>query len=260
MAEPYIVTRGVVLRETVTSDTDKILTLLTEDRGKTPVLAKGARKKNCKFAAAAQPLTLSEWTLYRRGDWYHANEAATLEEFRGLRENLEALSLACYMAELTEAAVPEELPSIPLLRHLLNGLYALSVLRKPPELVKPVFEMKLLSLSGYEPLIDKCAYCGNPDPAEPLLDIRQGVLHCRTCGREPASASRALCRESLAAVRRTLYGDERKLYSFRLNPGALRRLNDVTEAFLLTQMDRRFQTLDFYKSMKPAANADSRNS
>ena len=30
---PYIVTRGIVLRETETKETDKILTLLTADRG-----------------------------------------------------------------------------------------------------------------------------------------------------------------------------------------------------------------------------------
>ena len=147
-ASPYIVTRGIVLRQTVTKDTDKILTLLTEDRGRTPVIARGARKKNCRYAACAQPLAYAEWTLYQRGDWYYVNEGSTLELFQGLREDLEAMALGSYFAELAEAAAVEEVPAGPLLRHLLNGLYALAVLRRPPELVKPVFELKLLSLAG----------------------------------------------------------------------------------------------------------------
>ena len=55
MAErAYIVTKGVVLRETETKEADKILTLLTADRGKISVIARGVRRKSCKYAACAQ--------------------------------------------------------------------------------------------------------------------------------------------------------------------------------------------------------------
>ena len=56
-ATPYLVTRGVVLRETLTKEADKILTLLTDDRGKISVIARGVRRKGCKYAACAQPPT-----------------------------------------------------------------------------------------------------------------------------------------------------------------------------------------------------------
>ena len=161
MAErAYIVTKGVVLRETETKEADKILTLLTADRGKISVIARGVRRKSCKYAACAQQLVYSEWTLYQKGEWYYANEGATAELFNGLRTNLEALALGCYFAELTETVTAPEVPAGALLPHLLNGLYALSALQKPPALVKPAFEIKLLCLAGYEPLADSCAYCG----------------------------------------------------------------------------------------------------
>ena len=48
---PYIVTKGVVLRETETKEADKILTLLTADKGKIPVIARGVRRRSCKYAA-----------------------------------------------------------------------------------------------------------------------------------------------------------------------------------------------------------------
>ena len=66
---PYIVLRGIVLRETETKEADKILTLLTAERGKLSVIARGARRKSCKYTACAQPLVWSEWTLYQKGDW-----------------------------------------------------------------------------------------------------------------------------------------------------------------------------------------------
>ena len=179
---PYIVTKGVVLRETETRDADKILTLLTAERGKLSVIARGVCRKGCKFAACAQPLAYSEWTLYKKGDWYYANEAETRELFSGLGKDFSRLSLGCYFAELTEALTAEGEESGELLRHLLNGLYAIENFRRPPELLRAAFELRAMSLAGYEPLLEGCAFCGKEQPEEPVLDLGSGVLRCRRCG------------------------------------------------------------------------------
>ena len=251
---PYIVARGIVLRETETKESDKILTVLTDKCGKIPVIARGARRKSCKYAACAQSLAYSEWTLYQKDDWYYANEGSTLELFNGLRKNLDAMALGFYFAELTEAVTAEDTPAPELLRHLLNGLYALAALGKPAALVKPAFELKLLCLAGYEPLADSCAYCGNPEPEQPMLDVVQGVLRCGTCGVQERSLSMPLCPSSLAALRHIVYGDPKRLYSFTLGEKALKRLSDAAEAFAAAQLERGFRTLDFYKSLQPVEN------
>lgn len=248
---PYIVARGIVLRETETKETDKILTVLTDKCGKIPVIARGVRRKSCKYAACAQSLAYSEWTLYQKGDWYYANEGSTLELFNGLRKDLDAMALGFYFAELTETVTAEDTPAPELLRHLLNGLYALAALGKPAALVKPAFELKLLCLAGYEPLADSCAYCGNPEPEQPMLDVVQGVLRCGTCGVQERSLSMPLCPSSLAALRHIVYGDPKRLYSFTLGEKALKRLSDAAEAFTAAQLERGFRTLDFYKSLQP---------
>jgi DNA repair protein RecO (recombination protein O) len=253
---PYLVTRGIVLRETETKETDKILTLLTPDHGKIAVIARGARRKNCRFAAAAQALAYSEWTLYRKGDWYYANEGETLELFAGLRRDLTRLSLGCYLAELTEAVTLEEVPADELLRHLLNGLYALDRLRKPEDLVKAAFEFRLLCLSGYEPLADACAVCGKEQPEDPVLDTVQGVVRCRGCG-SSAGQVFPLCPDSLAALRHIVYGDPKRLYSFTLNADAMRRFSRAAESYTAVQLDRGFRTLDFYRSLLPETSSKS---
>ena len=253
-ATPYIVTKGIVLRETETKEADKILTLLTQDRGKISVIARGVRRKGCKYAACAQPLVYSEWTLYQKGDWYYANEGATMELFRGLHSDLDAMALGFYFAEMTEAVTAEETQAQEILRHLLNGLYAISTLHKPPELVKAAFEVKLMCLAGYEPLADSCAYCGASEPEQPLFDVVQGVLRCRACGAKESALSMPLCRSSLAALRHVIYGDPKRLYSFQLGEDALRRLGSAAEAFVAAQLERGFRTLDFYKSLQSMQN------
>ena len=248
-AGPYLVTRGIVLRDTDTRDADKILTLLTAEQGKIAVIARGARRKGCKFAACAQPLAYSEWTLHKKGQWYYANEGSTIELFNGLRSELDAMALGFYLAELTEGVITEESPQQELLSLLLNGLYAISTLHKPLSLVKAAFEIRLLCLAGYEPLADACAYCGRPEPEQPCFDVLQGVLHCRGCG-ERGGQSFPLCRDSLAALRHIVYGDPKRLYSITLGADAQKRLSAAAEAFVSAQLERGFKTLDFYKSVR----------
>ena len=251
MAAPYTVMKGVVLRQTETREADKILTLLTADKGKIPVIARGVRRRSCKYAASAQPLAYSEWTLYQKGDWYYANEASSIEQFSGLQTDLSRLSLGFYFAELTEtvASAGETLPE--LVSHLLNGLYALDKLKKPELLAKAAFEFRTLCLAGYEPLADSCAFCGCADPAQPMLDVVQGVVRCRECGAGESGHSLPLCPGSLAALRHILYGDPKRLYSFRLAGEELNAFARLCQRYVLGQLERGFATLDFYQSLFP---------
>ena len=223
MPNQPIVTAGLVLRETVTRETDKILTVLTPDRGKISLIARGARRKNSRLAAACQLLAYSELTIYEKGQWFMLDEAETLELFTGLRTDFVALSLASYLADLTDATAQGEDTS-QLLRLLLNALYALSVLHKPPQLVKPAFELRLMALSGFEPLADGCAVCGRPEPEDPVLDAVHGVVCCAAC-REKGGLAMPLSPAALAALRHVLYCPDKKLYSFTLDTPALRQLS-----------------------------------
>ena len=155
-----LTTQGIVLRETNYKEADKILTVLTRDWGKRTVKARGCRRKNSKLTAASQLLVYSELTLSERGEFTTLTEADPLEQFWSVRQDLETLALASYFAEVAEASAQEGETCPELLSLLLNCLYALDTLKKPRALVKAVFELRLLCLTGYEPLLDACAVCG----------------------------------------------------------------------------------------------------
>ena len=243
------VTTGLILRETETKETDKILTVLTPDLGKITLIARGARRRNSPLAAACQLLAYSELTIYQRGSWRYVSEGSTIELFDGVRQDFELLSLASYFAELTESVVGEEQSAPEVLALLLNALYALSALKKDPELVKPVFELRLMALSGFEPLADGCAVCGKPEPERPMLDVVQGVVHCAGC-KQSGGLSLPLTKGSLAALRHALYADPKRLYSFRADRNALRELGHAAEGFVAAQLERSFRTLDYYKTIR----------
>lgn len=242
------VVTGVVLRTTDTKETDKILTVLSPQLGKIPVIARGARRKNSRLAAACQLLAYDELTVYKRGAWYLLDEAATLELFPGVRRDIVQLSLASWFAELTEAVCPEEAPAPELAALLLNGLYALCYLEKDPVLVKAAFQWRLMALAGFQPFTDNCAVCGAAEPAAPMLDVVHGVVRCGGC-KGGGGLSLPLTAAGLAALRHILTADGKNLYSFTLEPGALRALDHAGEAFIAAQLERNFRTLDYYKSL-----------
>lgn len=248
----HIVTRGLVLREVNYKEGEKILTVLAEGQGKRTVKAAGCRRKNSPLSACAQLLVFSDMTLYDYQDRWAMKECATVEDFRSLRSDLGKLSLGAYFAEVAEAVAEEGVETPGLLSLVLNSLYALDKLGKPERLVKAAFEVKVCCLEGYEPLADACAVCGVPEPEKPMLHLNEGVLHCGKCRRElgEEGISLPLDGASLAALRYIVYGDPRKLFSFSVPDQSLDILAGVAESYLLTQLERGFRTLDFYKSLQ----------
>ncbi len=255
MAREKTVVKGIVLRAVDTKESDKILTVLTPG-GKLPVIAKGARSRKSRVTACTQLLAYSELTLSESRGWQYLSEGSPIQLFEGARRDIALLSLASYFAELTEAAALENVESGEILSLLLNALYALGELKKDPALVKPVFELKLLCLAGYEPLADACAYCGNPEPEDPVLDVREGVVCCGKCGKGERGLAMPLSPGALAALRRALYGEAKRLYSFSLAGPDLKKLGDASEAYVHAVLERGFGTLDFYKGLAGNISGD----
>lgn len=244
-------TQALVLREVNYKEADKILTVLTRDAGKLTVKARGCRRKGSRLAAAAQLLSYSEMTLFEYRDYFSLNEAEPLELFWGVRADVEKVALGSYFAEVMENIAGEGLADPTLLSLILNSLYALDKLKKSQQLIKGSFELKLMALSGYEPLLDGCVGCGVPQPEDPRFQLIGGVLHCaHCCPGAGEGVSVPVSASVLAAMRHVVYGDPKRLFSFVLDPEEEKRFARVCERFLLTQMDRGFRTLEFYRSLE----------
>ena len=239
---PYIVTKGVVLRETETRDADKILTLLTAERGKLSVIARGVCRKGCKFAACAQPLAYSEWTLYKKGDWYYANEGATLELFNGLRADLDAMALGFYLAELTERSCPAGMEQDAVLELLYYAFLVMDRGILPPKLISRIFELKLLQLNGLF-ASDVCHICGEGEGTL-YFDGRMGAFYCEKHRTEDSIFVLDAVRR---AVRFVLERESRAAFGFQLSAEALEQLTFILRKYLEVHMGIRLKTRDFFE-------------
>ena len=96
------------------------------------------------------------------------------------------------------------------------------------------------------PELSGCCVCGNPEPDR--FSIADGTLECASC-RAPDGVRMPLSAASLAAMRYIVSCPDKKLFSFALTGAAEKELCDAAESYLLTQLERSFYTLDFYKSL-----------
>lgn len=243
-------TKALVLRETKYKEADKILTVLTEEEGKLTVSARGVMRRGSKIAAACQLLAFSEMTLFENhGKWY-VNEAQTIEQFLGLREDIALLSLGTYFAELLEAVSDEDRPNPDVLRLGLNSLFALSSKLYTPEHIKSVFELRLMCLSGYEPLLDYCAVCGKEVLDKPVFSTLGGSVLCEKCRRSEYGEVFPLSEATISAMRHISGAESKKIFSFSLNEISEKLLNKVCEAYIPAHLERKFYALDYWKSVK----------
>lgn len=245
----YFKTEGLVLRETEYKDTDKLLTVLSKDRGRLTLRARGVRSRNSKLKGGCQLLSFSEFTVFEGKTGQLVQEAVPLELFLPIRQNIEWLSLTSYFAQVAEVLSQEDSPSPELLSLCLNAMYALGKMKRPQRLVKAVFEFRAACLAGYEPMLERCAVCGNPEPERFLVSA--GMLQCTSCHMQEELGLRLPVHGGcLSAMRYLASCDSKHLFSFTLGADAEKELADVAETYLLTQLERGFFTLDFYKSMQ----------
>jgi DNA repair protein RecO (recombination protein O) len=244
----YMTIQGIVLRVTDYNDRDALLTLLTRQHGKLTVKARGLRRKNSPLIAPCQLLAYGEFTVFEYRGQYTVNEAHSIELFTALRRDLTKLSLGTYFAQVAEVLSQEDYPSPELQSLLLNCLFALSNLSLPEKQIKAVFELRASCLSGYTPDLFGCHICGNQEPER--FDLSAGQLECRNCRSSESNGIRMPVTVSvLETMRYICLCDPKRLFSFQLGPETLDRLSALTEAFLTTQLERGFSTLDFYKSL-----------
>jgi DNA repair protein RecO (recombination protein O) len=243
----YLTVKALVLRVTDYNDRDALLTLLTQKHGKLTAKARGLRRKNSPLIAPCQLLSYGEFTLFEYRGMYTINEAHSIELFQPLRRDLCKLSLGTYFAQAAEVIAQEDLPNPELQSLVLNCLYGLSKLELSEAQVKAVFELRAACLAGYAPDLFGCHVCGSQNPA--VLDLSGGALLCDHCRGNASGIRMPINPGTLDAMRYIVYCDPKKVFSFQIGSENLEQLSGVAEAYLTTQLERGFSTLDFYKSL-----------
>ena len=245
-------TPGLVIRERVQKENNALLTILTASQGILTATAYGARKTGATLGAGTKLFNYTQFTLVdSRGRW-KVDAAKPIESFFGLSRSMEALTAASYFAEVLYDVCVTGQPDVEVLRLTLNSLYLLMKGKAPIELVKAIFELRLLSESGFAPELDGCAECGTEKTA--YFSASDACLYCERCGENRADGLFAISPGVADAMRHIVSAPMERLFSFSLGEASLAALAAVCERYLTVQTGRGYDTLNMYHSLMDGAD------
>lgn len=278
---------GLILRETSIGDYDKIINMLTAEHGRISVSGKGIKSLKNKNMPATQLFCYSSFLLKKRGSFYYISESDLIENFYGLRGDLERLSLASYICDVAYNVTMEESEESEMLRLTLNTLYAIAKNKISLPIIKGAFELKTAEISGFMPDLSSCGECEAEVGNIMYIDVMNGRLLCEKCAdriredyfsvteknRSHNFVSSASYKSSdfmdtpdvdetgtrmifipvnssvIDAMRYILWAKLEKFLSFSIEESELKSFSLVCERYLLNHLEHGFNSLDFYKSM-----------
>ncbi len=239
---------GVVIKTGITGESDRIVCVLTSERGVIKAFANGARGTKNKLHAGSSLFTYGTFSFTEKNGIFTLNEVEIKNVFFDLRNELEGLALAQYFCEVLLQCVPHGNSEPEYLRLMLNSLHFLCKGNKPALLIKAVFELRVCCLAGYMPSLVACDGCAEYETPSMYFDCQTGLLFCKNCGAGKNLPEIPL--SVISAMRYVVFSEFEKSFSFGLNPELLKKLNRLTELYLSNCFQEKFRTLDFFYSTR----------
>ncbi|HSK23525.1 MAG TPA: DNA repair protein RecO [Egicoccus sp.] len=234
--------QGIVLRTYQLGETDRILHLCTQGRGKVRAVAKGVRRPGSKFGGRLEPYSHVDLQLYEGRNLDVVNQAELIAPHARVREDFALSACASAMTELTDLVSQEGERDNALFLLLRAGLQALDAAPPQPEVFLDAFLLRLASIVGFHAFTEACAVCRTPGD-HVFLSVKAGGTLCAACA---PTGTRAVDREVLEVVRvLAAPGEWAALPALaRDRPDAQRTAAAYVRAFVEHHLDRRLRSYE----------------
>lgn len=170
---------GIVIRTMPYGESNKIVTLMTEEAGKITVMARGAKKPKSKLAAVTQPFTYGAYLINKGRGMGLLSQGEPIESMRFIREDLEATAYASYIVEIIDRLTEDSERSAGIYLLLKEALQAINE-EYDAEAITLFVEWKMLPVGGVHPFLHGCANCGAVD-GEFGFSFQQIGFLCHRC-------------------------------------------------------------------------------
>jgi len=170
---------AIVLRTHKLGEADRIITLLTRERGKVRAVAKGVRRTKSKFGARLEPFSRVDLLVFEGKSLDIITQAESLNAYgQDLALDYSLWTAGQTMLETADRLTPEDSISaesqylllVGALRTLVSGEHAAN-------LVLDAFLLRALSMAGYSPTLNACVVCGVAG-TQPFFHVATGGALC----------------------------------------------------------------------------------
>jgi DNA repair protein RecO (recombination protein O) len=177
-------TWAIVIKTLDYGESDRITTFYTSDFGKIKGIAKGAKRSRRRFSNALELFTLSKSIFFdkRESGLVRIEGCDIVNTFHAIREDIRKVVYGCYFVELVDEMTGEREANPDLFNMLRAFLSLLSDGEAEAQILR-VFEIRLLSLLGYRPGLDRCLRCDETveHSVQAHFSVKKGGLLCQRC-------------------------------------------------------------------------------
>lgn len=241
--------KAIVIGSKKLSDTDLLITLFSQDKGKIVAVAKGARSSKSKLSAGVQAFTFGKFNLTSGSSWQTVSSVDVMDAFYGIREDLKKYAYGSYIMELIQHVVLEGEEQFDLFNLLVETIHAIHTTENY-ELIKLTFELKLLKYLGFKPNVLECINCGNNNPLKHYFHGAAGGILCENC----ASGDQGLLNIGKTLPKLIEYLSEkdiRIILKTEINDVYLRKLDIIINGYIKYHLEiKTFKSMDFLKTMR----------
>jgi DNA repair protein RecO (recombination protein O) len=261
-------TPAVVLSRRDYGEADRILTVFTPALGKQEFLAKGIRKTTSRKAGHLELFTHSMLLVAKARTWDIVTEASSVESFRHLRNNLDAIGYASTICELVDCFTESDDENQPLWDLFLFVLrildeYAQQPLTQQPLTQQPLnsepqlllhwFELQLLALTGFQPQFFACLDCQSAiTPVTNYLSLEDGGIFCPNCAANHTNAE-AIEADVLKVLRHVQRSSWSEIQALRVRPAIQQAMDNILNRYLLTIIERQLKAVNFLRKLRAMA-------
>lgn len=147
----FVILTGMVLKTSPVNDYDRRLVILTKERGKITVFARGARRQGSRYLAATNPFSFGQFKLFEGKDAYNLGECEISYYFDELRTDYEGMCLGSFFLEYADYYTRENNDEVMMLKLLFQSIRAIIKDTIDNRLVRVIFEIKAMCVNGEFP-------------------------------------------------------------------------------------------------------------
>jgi DNA repair protein RecO (recombination protein O) len=235
---------GVVLARKDWGEADRLVTLMTPDKGKIRVLAPGARKQTSRKSGHLELFSRGKFVLARGRTFDKITQAETRDYFPMLREELERVSAAYLLVELVDRFLEENDENPLLYELLLDSLDRLDAGERAA-LVLRFFEVKMLGYVGYQPQLFDCQVCGETlEPLDQYFNVAEGSAVCPRCAGK-GNDFLPMSLDALKVLRLMQSGEWELVRRLRVEEPLARELETLLNQYAAYQLERDLKSARF---------------
>lgn len=233
-------TPAFVLKSFDLRETSKIATFFTRDHGKVSGVLKGIRKDPKKFGSTLSPLSLNHIVFYKKRhvELHLVGQCDLIDDFGLWRGDLKSFGYAAHVSDLVDALMPLEDAHRSVFDLIFDFLNTLSEARSD---MRPVFQIKILSLSGFKPHFDSCLQCDTRIGKEAYFSRARGGLLCGRCVSGDRQAQTVLP-GSIATILYIERSDWRSAMRLNMPPAIRRQIDALLSSFIHFHVGRPLKT------------------